>query len=316
MKVLPYPMILTVTPNTALDHVFEIGHYVPGARLSVSNQAECIGGKGNLVSAFAVDFGARSVSLGFAAGENGRSLAKLLRERGVRADLSPAKGETRRIILVVEQARHGQTWLLPEGLQVSRASERDLEKRVARWLANASWLALCGSLPPGCSALLYRRFTQLAHVRHVPVLIDSRGRALALALAARPEVIKLNQQELEATFGQPISGEPALAMALRRLIAEGVDVALCTLGAEGAIAVTSEAGWRIVPPTIKARSSAGSGDAFTAALLAWREKGTEWPEALRRACAAGTAKALEARTDRLDMDMARRLFRRVRVKNL
>ena len=309
-------MILTVTPNTALDHVFEVERYVPGARLRALMETECIGGKGNLVSAFAADFGARSVSLGFAAGTNRRRLIGLLRERGVRADLSPAQGETRRIVVVVDQKRHGQTWLMPETLRVSRAVERDLLKRVARWLPKASWLALCGSLPPGCSPLLYRRLTEQAHARQVPVLIDSRGRPLALALAAGPQVVKLNREELEGTFGEKISGEPALASALRRLIAEGVDLAVCTLGAQGAMAMTSEAGWRVLPPAIQMVSSAGSGDAFTAALLAWREKGAEWPEALRWACAAGTAKALEARTDRLDLDTARRLFRKVKVKNL
>ncbi len=309
-------MILTVTPNTALDHVYEVAHYVPGARLNARAEAECIGGKGNLVSAFAVDFGARSVSLGFAAGENGRHLARLLRERGVRADLSSARGETRRIIVVVDQKGHGQTWLLPETLRVTRAHARDLEGRLARWLPKSSWLALGGSLPPGCSALLYRRFTKLAHACGIPVLIDSRGRALALALAASPQVVKLNRDELQATFGEPISTEPALAMALRRLLAEGVELAVCTLGAQGAMAMTSGAGWRILPPAVRMRSSAGSGDAFTAALLVSREKGTAWPEALRWACAAGTAKALETRTDRLDLEAARRLFRRVRVKVL
>jgi 1-phosphofructokinase family hexose kinase len=313
---LRYRMILTVTPNTALDHVYEVQHYVPGARLNAFAEAECIGGKGNLASAFAVDFGACSVSLGFAAGENGRRLAQLLRKRGVRTDLSLVRGETRRIMVVVDQKRHGQTWLLPETLRVARAHERDLEERLARWLPKSSWLALCGSLPPGCSPLVYRRFTKLAHACRVPVLIDSRGRSLALALAASPEVVKLNRDELQATFGEPISTELALAMALRRLLAEGVDLAVCTLGAQGAIAMTSGTGWRILAPAIQMVSSAGSGDAFTAALLAWRERGAEWPEALRWACATGTAKALEARTDRLDMDTARRLFRRVRVKNL
>ena len=309
-------MILTVTPNTALDHVYEVEHYVPGARLRAVAEAECIGGKGNLVSAFAVDFGAHSVSLGFAAGENGRRLTQLLRSRGVRPDLSPVQGETRRIMVVADQKRHGQTWLVPETLRVARHHERDLGRRLARWLPKSSWLALCGSLPPGSSAVLYRRFTTLAHSCRVPVLIDSRGRALTLALGASPQLVKLNRDELQATLGEAISRASALVTALRRLLAEGVELAVCTLGAAGAIAVTGKAGWRILPPAIQMVSSAGSGDAFTAALLAWREKGAEWPEALRWACAAGTAKALEARTDRLDLDRARHLFRRVRVKNL
>jgi fructose-1-phosphate kinase PfkB-like protein len=234
----------------------------------------------------------------------------------VRADLSAARGETRRVMVVVDRKRYGQTWLLPETMEVRRAHERDLEGRLARWLPKSSWLALTGSLPPGCSGLLYRRFTDLAHACGVPVLIDSRGRPLALALAASPQVVKLNRDELQATLGEPISTEPALARALRRLLAKGAELAVCTLGAQGAMAMTRGAGWRLVPPAIRMRSSAGSGDAFAAALLVWREKGADWPEALRWACAAGTAKALEARTDRLDLEAARSLLRRVKVKVL
>ena len=306
-------MILTVTPNTALDQVLEVEHYVPGERLNVLAQAECIGGKGNLVSAFAADFGARSVSLGFAAGKNGRRLAELLRQRGARADFTPARGETRRIVVVVDHKRHVQTWLVAESLRVNRSAERDLERRVSRWLPKSSWLVLCGSLPAGCSPLLYRRLTKAAHARNVPVLIDSRGPTLLQTLPARPEVMKLNMGELAATFGARPTSRKAVGILLTAFLKEGVQWVVCTMGAGGAIAAGHEEKWSLVPPAIQARSSAGSGDAFTAALLVWRERGAAWSEALRWAVAAGTAKAREARTDYLDLKAMRRVFSRVKV---
>lgn len=309
-------MILTVTPNTALDHVLEVEHYVPGERLNVLAQAECIGGKGNLVSAFAEDFGMHSVSLGFAAGKNGRRLAELLRRRGARADFTPAQGETRRIFVIVDHKRHLQTWLMPKTLRVNRVAERHLEKRVARWLPKSSWLVLCGSLPAGCSPLLYRRLTQMAHACNVPVLIDSRGPALLQTLPARPEVVKLNMGELASTFDvRPTAGE-AVGIDVTVFLKEGVQWVVCTMGAAGAIAAGHEKKWAFVPPAIQARSSAGSGDAFTAALLVWRERGATWPEALRWAAAAGTAKAREARTDRLDLKAVRRFYRRIKMQRL
>jgi 1-phosphofructokinase family hexose kinase len=310
-------LILTVTPNTALDQVYEIEHYIPGARIRVDRQAECIGGKGNLASAFAADVGAKSVSLGFAAGQNGKRLAELLRARGARPDFSMAKGETRRLIVVVDKRREVQTWLVAEALEVNRRIERDLEKRVARWLPEASWLALCGSLPASCSTQLYYRLCRRAHRAGVPVLIDARGKPLAQALAAQPEIVRLNKEELELTLGTQFADLPTLTLALRRLLAEGIQLAVCSLGAEGAIAVTPAHSWRFVPPQIRQKSSAGSGDAFTAAIMVWREKGAEWPEAIRWACAAGAAKATEARTDHpLDMKRVRTLYRRVHVMTL
>ncbi len=310
-------MILTVTPNSALDQVYEIEHYVPGVRHKIVRAAECIGGKGSLTSGFAVDLGARSVSLAMAAGRNGKRLAELLRERGVRPDFTPARGESRRLIVVVDRQRQVQTWLVGETLEVTRAMERDLEKRVQRWLPKASWVALCGSLPPTCSPRLFYRLCRLAHRAGVPVLIDSRGRPLAHALAAQPEIVRLNQEELEQTLGEKVSGLPTLVAALRRFLAEGIQLAVCSLGAEGAIAVTNAGGWRFVPPTIQQKSSAGSGDAFTAGILVWRERGADWPEAISWACAAGTAKAVEARTDHpLDLRQVRRFYRQIKVSAL
>jgi 1-phosphofructokinase family hexose kinase len=309
-------MILTVTLNTALDEVLEVEHYVPGERLKVLNRTECIGGKGNLVSAFAADFGMDSVSLGFAAGKNGRRLADLLRRRGVRADFTPAQGETRRIAVVVDRKRRVQTWLLEESLRVNRSAERDLLKRASRWLPRSSWLVLCGSLPAGCSPLLYRRLAKMAHAHNVPVLIDARGPALVSALPARPEVMKLNMEELAATFdARPTSGE-AVGVLLTAFVKEGVEWVVCTMGAAGTIAAGDREKWAFVPPAIRARSSAGSGDAFTAALLVWRIKGASWAEALRWAVAAGTAKAREARTDRLEPKAVQRFYRRIKTQRL
>ena len=83
------------------------------------------------------------------------------------------------------------------------------------------------------------------------------------------------------------------------------------------MAVTNTGGWRFVPPRIRQKSSAGSGDAFTAAILVDREKGGDWPQAIRWACAAGTVKARESRTDHpLDSSRVRAMVRRVKVTSL
>ncbi len=310
-------MILTVTPNTALDQVIEIRHYVPGQRLEIIQQTECIGGKGNLASGFIADLGAKTVSLAFAAGRNGKRLAEMLRERGARADFTVAHGGTRRLLVVVDARRKVQTWLVPVSLRVNRAIERELERRAAQRLPRASWIALCGSLPPGCSTDIYRRLTQLAHKHKVPVLIDGRGPVFSKALVARPEVVRFNREELELTSGRKLRSAAAIILEMRRIVSRGIELAVCSLGAEGAIAVTRDRGWKFVPPKVRQKSSAGSGDAFTAAILVWRERGADWPEALRWACAAGAAKAVHARTDHpLDVNEVRRMYRRVKVASL
>jgi 1-phosphofructokinase family hexose kinase len=309
-------MILTVTPNTTLDHVYVVDRLVRGEKLEVAESIECLGGKGGLLSAFAVDLGARSVALGFAAGENGRKLARFLRARGVVADLSFVPGETRRIITIVERRKVGETLLQPVTLRSTRRDEVDLLRRANRWLPKASWLALCGSLCPGCSSDLYARLARLARKHGVPVMIDSRGVALSRAVPEGPAIVKLNRPELEQTVGRKLARTSELVAALRGLVAKGVELAACTLGEGGALAAAAEAAWRITPPKVRSKNATGAGDAFGAGLLTARERGLEWEEALRWAVAAGTGKSLETRTDGFNPAVVRQVFRRVKVQSI
>jgi len=309
-------MILTVTPNTTLDHPYVVDRLLPGEILTAQMQAECVGGKGGLLAAFAVDLGVRSVALGFAAGENAHTLARLLRRRGVCCDFSPAQGETRRIITIVEREGVAETILIPVTLRCTNQDVADLLQRAARWLAKSSWLALCGSLAQGCAPDLYCRLVFLAQQHRVPVLIDSRGAALRQALRAVPTVIKLNRRELEQTVGRRCPTIGSTLRALGSLVTKGVELAVCTLGAEGAVAVTRDERWAVVPPRIKPVNTTGAGDAFAAGLLVAREKGFDWPHALRWAVAAGTAKALEWRTDGLAARAVRAFYRRVKLRRL
>ncbi|HZO99185.1 MAG TPA: PfkB family carbohydrate kinase, partial [Terriglobia bacterium] len=166
---------------------------------------------------------------------------------------------------------------------------------------------------PGCSPDLYARLARLARKHHVPVMIDSRGPALSCALPERPAIVKLNRSELEQTVGSKLPRTSELVAALRRLIARGVELAACTLGAGGVLAATAETAWRITPPKVRAKSATGAGDAFGAGLLTSLERGLGWQEALRWAVAAGTGKSLETRTDGFNPAVVRQVFRRVRV---
>jgi hypothetical protein len=256
-------MILTVTPNTALDQVVEIPHYEPGHRLDILKETECMGGKGNLASGFIADLGAKTVSLAFAAGRNGRRLAALLRERGARPDLTIAGGETRRILVVVDERRAVQTWLVPITLRVNRQIERDLEQRVAL-AAKLRGFALRASA--GLLAEDYYALTSRVHQIRAdrcadrPLPISSRGRNCA------------PQQELELTLGRKVPDTPALIRELRHIV-EGINCHV--LARRRAVAVRASP-MAVVPPNQKLR---GFG-CFHGGDHGLAQRGATWPEAV------------------------------------
>ncbi len=93
----------------------------------------------------------------------------------------------------------------------------------------------------------------------------------------------VNEIEAQMAAGDA-AGDP-LALA-RRLAREHDLVCVVTLGAEGAIAVGPEGGWRVGSLAIEPVDTTGAGDAFVGVLAAALDQGRSLPEALHRASLA------------------------------
>ena len=166
----------------------------------------------------------------------------------------------------------------------------------------ASWLVLAGSLPPGVPADYYAVVAHTLRERFAaaaPLLaIDSSGPPLLGALLhdAMPDLLKPNGEELaEVTgiaSGDALEADPALAAgAAMTLIERGVGAVLATLGARGALLVTSDGAWLATRPPVTPKSTVGAGDSSLAGYLLAQIAGRTPPECLRQAVAHGAAAA-------------------------
>ncbi len=91
--------------------------------------------------------------------------------------------------------------------------------------------------------------------------------------------------EIEARMAAGDAAGDPLALA-RRLASEHDLVCVVTLGAEGAVAVGPEGGWRVGSLAIEPVDTTGAGDAFVGVLVAALDQGRALPEALHRASLA------------------------------
>ncbi|MFJ9912884.1 carbohydrate kinase [Actinacidiphila glaucinigra] len=87
-------------------------------------------------------------------------------------------------------------------------------------------------------------------------------RRACLRLAAVTDVVKASDVDLAWLFPRLAPQEAA-----RALLAEGPALAVVTLGAQGAFAVTGDALVRVAAPEVRVVDTIGAGDAFQAALL-------------------------------------------------
>ncbi|MFJ6667870.1 MULTISPECIES: 1-phosphofructokinase family hexose kinase [unclassified Streptomyces] len=302
-------MILTVTLNTALDITYRVRSLRPHASHRISEVIERPGGKGVNVARVLAALGHEVTVTGFAGGSTGRAVRDGLAGTGGPADaLVPVAGATRRTIAVVDELSGDTTQLNEPGPQIAPAEWAAFLDRYAELLSGASAVALCGSLPPGVPVGAYAGLIRTARSLGVPVLLDTSGEPLRRGVAARPDLIKPNADELAELTG---SHDPLRATedARRR----GARTVIASLGPNGLLATTPEGRWRATPPGRVHGNPTGAGDSAVAALLSGLVTRLPWPTRLAHAIALSAATVRAPAAGEFDRRTYEELLGRVTV---
>ncbi|MEU2929803.1 1-phosphofructokinase family hexose kinase [Streptomyces sp. NPDC007251] len=302
-------MILTVTLNTALDLTYRVRSLRPHASHRVSEVVERAGGKGVNVARVLAALGHEVTVTGFAGGGTGREIRdRLAGVPGLTDALVPVAGPTRRTIAVVDELSGDTTQLNEPGPQIAPAEWGAFLDRYDELLPSASAVALCGSLPPGVPVGAYASLVRVARAHRVPVLLDTSGEPLRRGVAARPDLVKPNADELAELTG---SHEPLRATqdARRR----GAHAVVASLGPQGLLAVTPEGRWRAAPPAAVHGNPTGAGDSAVAGLLSGLVQQLPWPDRLARAVALSTATVRAPAAGEFDRAAYEELLERVAV---
>ncbi|MFF1511484.1 1-phosphofructokinase family hexose kinase [Streptomyces sp. NPDC058326] len=302
-------MILTVTLNTALDLTYRVPALTPHTTHRVTQVIERPGGKGLNVARVLASLGYETVATGFAGGATGSVLRERLAEHSaVRDELVETAGPTRRTVAVADTASGDTTRLDEPGPTVTPAEWAAFRTRFTELLYGATAVALCGSLPPGIHVGAYAELVRLARAAAVPVLLDTSGEPLRRGIAARPDLVKPNAEELARLTG---SRDPLRAT--REARGRGARTVVSSLGPEGLLAAGPDGLWRATPPAAVRGNPTGAGDSVVAALLSGLADGTPWPERLARAVALSAATVLSPVAGEFDPTAYEELLPRVKV---
>lgn len=307
-------MILTVTLNTALDLTYGVPALVPHSSHRVTDLSERPGGKGVNVARVLAALGHDSVVTGFAGGTTGAVLREHLAAlptgpATVTDALVPVAGDTRRTLAVVDRATGDTTQFNEPGPHITADEWAAFLASYGELLTAADAVALCGSLPPGIHVGAYAELVRLARTAGVPVLLDTSGEPLRRGIAARPDLIKPNADELAQLTGdrEPLRG----ARDARRRGAHGV---IASLGPDGMLAVSPDGTWQASPPAPVRGNPTGAGDSAVAGLLSGLVEGLDWPDQLRRAVALSTATVLSPTAGEFDRAAYEELLPRVGIE--
>jgi 1-phosphofructokinase len=278
-------MIVTLTLNPSLDRTIQIGRLERGAVLRAASVRLEPGGKGVNVSRALLANAVASRAVVPCGGQEGDQLVGLLADEGVEWTSVPVAGRTRSNVTLAEP--DGTVTKINEPGAPLTADE--LETIAATVLAagrSASWLVVCGRLPPGVPADWYAGLCDRCAAAGIPVAVDTSGPALAAAVRSRPLLVKPNRDELAEAVGAPIRTLDDAVDGALLLRSWGAGSVLVSLGADGAVLVSDGLVATGHCPVPEPRSTVGAGDALLAGFLAG---GAHGPDALAHGLAWAAA---------------------------
>ncbi len=303
-------MIVCVSGNPSVDKLFEVEDLVPGEIHRPQFFLALPGGKGLHVAQVASALGGDAIATGILAGHTGRWVAEALAAEGVPAQFAWGAGETRSSLSVADRATGRLTEFYEDGIPAQAEDWTALVEIVDGLVGGASWLALAGSLPAAADTEGYPRLMAAARRAGVPTAVDSRGEALARAIADGPELVKINLYEANELLGGAIADVAEAreaAVEIRSRAGGDGHAVVITLGERGMVLV--DPGGEAWHGAVAARGNypVGSGDALLAGLLTALSAGQPWRGASALGLGAAGANAEVPGAARLDPQRARAL---------
>jgi 1-phosphofructokinase family hexose kinase len=306
-------LIITLTINPSVDRNVFVDRLVFEDRAYILSRSDSAGGRGINASRVIHCFGAKTLAIAICGGPNGERFEKLLAKSDFPVKLVRISREIRTNFTVTD--RQGLAVKMNEpGPQITPEELKRIEKAVDSRMDAASWLMLCGSIPPGVSSDFYNKLIHRARDRKVKTLLDTDGDALLHGVEAGPTVVTPNQQEAERLLNRALLTRAHFVEATTRIKAMGAEQVLLSLGSRGVVAIDGNQLIEVLPPRIDAVSPLGAGDALAAAFVWAATKKKDFADCVRWGVAAGTASAKLPGLEFANLEQTKEVYKSVEVR--
>jgi len=258
-------------------------------------------------------FGAKTLAIVTSGGASGQRLEKLAAKSGFPVKVVPIHNQSRVNLTITD--KQGLALRLNERGPLIKPEElKRVEKAVASRLESATWLMLCGSVPPGVSTDFYTKLIRLAREHKVKTLLDTDGDALLRGIEAGPSIVSPNQPEAERLLNRALITRVQFLEAAARIKAMGPEAVMLSLGGRGVVAVNENQLLEVIPPRTDAVSPLGAGDALAAAYVWAATKKKDFVDCVRWAVAAGTASAKLPGLEFANLEQTKEVYKAVEVR--
>lgn len=310
-------MIVTVTLNAAIDKTL----ICKGLKLGTITRAREVlavaGGKGINVARSIHRLKGEVLATGLTGGDTGLIIRKMLEEEGIRHCFTEIAANSRVCLALIDE----ESQIVTEIYEPSPVVKKEEWARFWRCLGGlapqASFIAFSGSLPGGLDAGAYYELMLWCREKNpgCKMVLDTSGAALRAGIRARPYMIKPNKHEIEEFCGYPLKRIEDYEAAIRRLLAEGIELVLVSLGSAGLVFGYQESVFKIEPVSVKdIKSTVGCGDAMVGGVLYKLDAGADVMTAVKFGVAAATANLATKSPGCIDANQVEEFFPAIRIQ--
>lgn len=285
-------MIVTVSMNPAVDMTLTVEQLaVDGVNRVVETRLDP-GGKGINVAKMVKSLGGETLATGIIGGKNGEYICEQLDALGIPHDFVIGTGSTRTNYKISDRTLRTMTELNESGAPVSEEILEQVWQKIDGATKAGDCVVIAGTNPPNMPADTIAKWIERLNAKGVITGLDTIGEPMRLGIAARPTVIKPNQQELSDLFGEQLHYMRDVIAAAHRLVLQGVEHVIVSMGAEGALFVSKNEMLRGYGLKVPVASTVGAGDTTMATVLYDLQQGKNWEEIARHSIAVSAAKVM------------------------
>lgn len=297
-------MITTVTLNAAIDKTYYLPGFSLGQVTRVSRMFAEPGGKGLNVARVVRQLGYPVTATGIVGGHNGRFIENALSAQGIAHDFIRIEDESRLCLNFIDESSGTSTEVLEQGPVVPEDAWLSFKTKLARLAGLSRIVCFSGSLPKGVPQDGYAQLIRIVKQAGAAAFLDTSGEALIQGVAARPDFMKPNENEIFPLLERMgiCSAAEQLDDALKRLqSAAGIPNITVSLGAKGSLTCFEQTLFRVNVPKLQAVNTVGCGDSYVAGMAAAVLEGLPIEQCLQLAAAAAAANALTDRAGYVKM---------------
>ena len=305
-------MIITVTMNPAVDKTIKIKELQRGSLNRIDKVELDAGGKGINVSKTIHMLGGHSVATGFLGGSAASYILDALVSTNITLDFVQVEGETRTNIKIIEPDGL-LTEINESGPMIHADQVRLLMEKLEAMAAPDVWFVFSGSAPLGVSCDIYEKMIACVKKKGAKTVLDADGELFRNGLKACPDIIKPNRYELEQYFGENAADDEILLQMGRKLLAQGIEMVVISLGQNGAIFMTKEITYGVPALEARVNSAVGAGDALVGGLIYGLHEKRELKECIKLAIATSAGSVMTEGTKPPTAGIVRVLEERVNL---